>query len=85
MPKRLNIANISGSAPITYSVYCDLDCVNGPESLTFPTTRAENYKFSVTPLRSGVLMGTLSLVAPSGDYIWYSIEVRGSQYRGSTL
>lgn len=35
----------------------------------------DNYKFMINPLRSGTFMGTLSFVAPDGNYTWFSIEV----------
>jgi hypothetical protein len=36
----------------------------------------ENYKFTINPVRSGTFMGTLSFVAPDGNYCWFAVEVR---------
>lgn len=41
----------------------------------------ENYKFTINALRSGTFMGTLSFVAPDGNYAWFRVEVR-AMHRG---
>ncbi len=41
--------------------------------------QGQSYKFSMMPAAQWVLMGVLSLVAPSRGYIWYSIEVGGTK------
>lgn len=69
--------NIIGSTPARFDVMCDLDCISGPEAFTCASTRGDSYTFTVNPLRSGVFQGTLSFVAPDGQYCWYSLEVRG--------
>ncbi|KAI8473771.1 MAG: hypothetical protein J3K34DRAFT_497953 [Monoraphidium minutum] len=77
--RRLQVPNLAGALPLAYSVMCDLDCLEGPDTLACASARSpENYKFIVCPSRSGTFMGMLSFVAPDGNYAWFGIEVRAS-------
>jgi hypothetical protein len=38
--RRLQVPNLLGALPLTYSVLCDLDCLEGPEVLQCTSTRS---------------------------------------------
>eukprot|EP00775_Hariotina_reticulata_P012144 gene12144-12282_t len=77
--RRVQVPNVTGSLPLLYNVYVDLDCMSGPTTLACSSTRADTYKLCVTPLLSGTYWGSISFVAPDGNYCWYSVEVRASE------
>jgi hypothetical protein len=128
---RINVPNIAGANGAQLAVVHDLDCLQGPDTLDFPTTRysqqaesapvwratpamprlpllaactaggarcaalpgtcartplppsaphlrprrPEGYKFTVAPVRSGSFLGTISFVAPDGQYAWHGVQV----------
>lgn len=75
--KRLQVPNIIGSLPLQYSVYADADWFSGPASLSCASAnRGDTYKLSVCPLVSGTHWGSITFMAPDGNYCWYSVEVR---------
>lgn len=49
---------------------CSQDIVKVPEGIM------ENYQLETMSYRTQPLFGTMSFVAPDGQYLWYSIEVR---------
>ena len=49
--QRLLVPNISGSVPLQYSVYADLDCLSGcPTHTCTSTARGDAYKLQVSLL-----------------------------------
>lgn len=74
--RRLQVPNIMGSLPLQYSIYADADFLTGPATLNCASAnRGDTYKLSVCPLTSGTHWGSISCVAPDGNYCWYSVEV----------
>jgi len=81
--RRVQVPNVTGTLPLLYSVYVDLDCMSGPTTLACSSNRVDTYKLCVMPLLSGTYWGSISFVAPDGNYCWYSVEVtRGLPVRG---
>lgn len=77
--KRLQVPNIVGTLPLQYSVLADADWLSGPATLNCASAnRGDTYKLSVCPLVSGTQWGSLTFMAPDGNYCWYSIEVRAN-------
>lgn len=75
--KRLQVPNIIGSLPLLYNVYSDADWLSGPATLSCASAnRGDTYKLSVCPLTSGTHWGSITFMAPDGQYCWYSLEVR---------
>jgi hypothetical protein len=75
--KRVQVPNITGTVPLVYSVYSDLECLSGPASLSCSSaSRGDTYKLAVTPLVAGSQWGSISFVTEDGQYCWYSLEVR---------
>jgi hypothetical protein len=70
----VQVPNITGTVPLAYSVYSDLECLSGPAS--FSASRGDTYKLAVTPLVAGSQWGSISFVTEDGQYCWYSLEVR---------
>lgn len=78
--KRLQVPNIAGSLPLQYSIYVDADWLSGPATMDCASAnRGDTYKLTACPLTSGVHWGSISFVAPDGQYCWYSVEVRGRE------
>jgi hypothetical protein len=74
--KRVQAPNITGTVPLAYSVYSDLECLAGPSSFTCSSaSRGDTYKLAVTPLVAGSQWGSISFVTEDGQYCWYSLEV----------
>jgi len=76
--KAMAVPNIVG-APVEYHVLCDLDIVSGPEAVKCSPNTATTYKLSVAPYRSGSFLGSITFLAPDGQLVWYSLEVRASE------
>lgn len=76
--KAIAVPNITGQ-PVEYHVFCDLDCVAGPEVIKASPGQASTYRLTAAPTRSGVYLGSLTFKAADGQYVWYSIEVRASE------
>jgi hypothetical protein len=73
------VPNIIGTLPLQYSVLADADWLSGPATLNCASAnRGDTYKLSVCPLVSGTQWGTLTFMAPDGNYCWYSVEVRAT-------
>ncbi|KAF6261116.1 hypothetical protein COO60DRAFT_1637017 [Scenedesmus sp. NREL 46B-D3] len=78
--RRVQVPNITGAAPLAYSVYSDLECLSGPSSFTCSSaSRGDTYKLAVAPLVAGNQWGSISFVAEDGQYCWYSLEVRATE------
>jgi hypothetical protein len=76
------VPNISGTLPLQYSVYADADWLSGPATLNCASaSRGDTYKLSVCPLVSGTHWGSITFMAPDGNYCWFSVEVRGLKLR----
>lgn len=84
--KRIQVPNIIGSLPLQYSVYADADWFSGPASLSCASaSRGDTYKLSVCPLVSGTHWGSITFMAPDGNYCWYSVEVHVTHVQGLQL
>jgi hypothetical protein len=84
--KRLQVPNIIGSLPLQYSVYADADWFSGSASLSCASAnRGDTYVLSVCPLVSGTHWGSITFMAPDGNYCWYSVEVRVTGVEGLLL
>jgi hypothetical protein len=71
------VPNITGALPLQYSVYADADWLTGPATLNCASaSRGDTYKLSVCPLVSGTHWGSITFMAPDGNYCWFSVEVR---------
>lgn len=76
--KRLQVPNVLGSLPLAYSVLADADWLSGPTTLSCASAnRGDTYKLSVCPLTSGTHWGSITFMAPDGQYCWFSVEVCG--------
>ena len=72
---KVQVPNIAGTVPLSYNVFCDLECVVGTDTINCTSIRGESYSFNVSPQASGTFVGTMSFVAADGQYVWYSLEV----------
>lgn len=72
----LKVPNVVGGKDVTYSVYSDLPAVRGESSLAVRGRSTAEYKMLIRPQRSGVLMGSITFTAPSGHYVWYTVELK---------
>jgi len=39
LQRRVQVPNLTGALPLVYTVLCDLDCLEGPETLQSTSTR----------------------------------------------
>lgn len=73
----IRVPNIGGRKECAYRVETDLAFVSGPAEWSFAGDSG-TYEIQVTPNRSGRLPGTITFVAPNGQYVWFIIEVEAS-------
>ncbi|KAJ4455695.1 putative flagellar associated protein [Paratrimastix pyriformis] len=75
----LQVPHLGGTpeTPLTYRVETDLPYVTGSPTLTV-TSPTTPYTLEVNPPRSLTATGTLMFVAPDGQYLWYSGEIRAA-------
>ena len=60
---------------VAYDVQSDLPHVSGSSSVTVPPGRDMDYELLLHPLLGGTYTGSITFIAPSGEYIWYTVEV----------
>ena len=63
------------NAEVAYDVQSDLPHVSGSSSVTVPPGRDMDYELLLHPLLGGTYTGSITFIAPSGEYIWYTVEV----------
>ena len=70
------VRNILGSEDCDYKVECDLLGISGEATLFVPGNSEAEYELSIMMPRGGEFNGSISFRAPSGEYIWYTLEVK---------
>ena len=66
----------TGASDVTYAVYSDLSFVYGEAQLKVRKNEAPvRFEVGLCPPKSGVYRGSVTFAAPSGQYVWYTLEV----------
>ncbi|KAG9390386.1 flagellar associated protein [Carpediemonas membranifera] len=64
--------------PVTYAVSCDEEWITGPTALNVPSKGTAPYTFQVLTNRATAVRGTITFTAPSGQFVWYAIELHAT-------
>jgi len=72
----LLVRNILGDEDCEYEVECDLLGVSGSATFLVEGDTEAEYDMSLVMPRGGDFTGSISFKAPTGEYIWYTIEVK---------
>jgi len=58
-----------------YSVYSDMTCISGEETLTVASGSNGDYILDISAPKRGSIHGSITFAAASGHYLWYMIEL----------
>ena len=70
------VRNILGSEDCEYVVECDLLGISGEATFFMKGDTQAEYDLSIMMPRGGEFTGSVSFKAPTGEYIWYTIQVK---------
>jgi hypothetical protein len=68
----------SNSSVIEYKVESNVPYVSGCSQIQTSINQISKYDLTVQPKCSGNFGGSISFIAPDGQYLWYSIEIHAS-------
>jgi hypothetical protein len=69
------VRNVLKGKEVTYRVECDMQGVSGAEELVVDADGEAEYELSVMMPRGGNFTGSITFIAPSQEYVWYTFEV----------
>ena len=70
----VSVPNPTG-ADVTYAVYSDLPFIYGNGSLKVKKDATVNFELGLRPPKSGLYRGSVTFASPSGQYVWFTVEV----------
>jgi hypothetical protein len=63
---------------VQFSVESDLPHVSGDSQIAVEVNQKKDYILNIHPLLGGTYTGTLTFLAPNGQYTWYTVEIQAS-------
>ena len=71
----ITVRNVEKGKAVTYRVECDMGGITGKGELTVEADSEAEYELAVMMPRGGSFTGSITFIAPSQEYIWYTFEV----------
>ncbi|DBA78771.1 TPA: putative protein fap47 [Trebouxia sp. C0004] len=79
LAKKVAVPNLVPKNEAYYKVYSDLDCLGGKEGVQVTPGGTGGYTMHILAPRPGVFNGSITFMAESGHYVWYSLQLNVSE------
>ncbi|KAL0021413.1 hypothetical protein WJX79_003538 [Trebouxia sp. C0005] len=79
LAKKVAVPNLVPKKDAYYKVFSDLDCLGGKEGVQVSPGGTGGYTMHILAPRPGVYNGSVTFMAESGHYVWYSLQLNVSE------